>query len=407
MLSEVLLQITGLPGELLGSLRKDRPKVVDRAWRALVVDEVQKHQLRWSQDGEIDTQALPTELIHVQKDILVLNHALPVDVVNVSASHNVRSMAVLSWRWDVEPNSVSRNLLSAVLYARHAGIKYLFIDIVSIDQSLHKDDLLNEVCAFSQLYSTLSAIKAYGKSGEAMSVMNRRPWIYHEQQLIKRSAHRAVNVRHSTKFSKWNEGVDLMARSFDRTFFQTAVLMLHGTVGLTDLADFRFLMPAIAGSLMRWYEVMTQNDYLLTVAILSALNDPHKMWAPSSAKIQHLTYQRYAFKRWTGGCGYDVVLDEEKIATWWTLIPHQLKKFQLVDGAREVVSKRLGVALDDIVALGLGQRTRIPLNVSSTVRSLVHTFDKYVEDHYFWVDLEKEIVSKEMVSMMLNEEHSK
>lgn len=378
---------------------------MDRVWRALVVEKVQKDQLRWNKDGEIDTQNLPTEHIRIQKEIHVLNrHAIPIDIVNVSASRNVKAMAVVSWRWDVDPNSVSRNLLSAVLYARHAGIKYLFIDIVSIDQGLDKGSLLDEVCAFSQLYSTLPAIKSYDKYGEAMSAMSRRPWIYHEQQLIKQSAQRVVNVRHSTKFSKWSDGVDLMARSFDRTFFQTAVLMLQGTVGLTDLADFRFLMPAIAGSLMRLYERMTRNDFLLTVAILSALNDPHKMWAPSSAKIHHLQYQRYTFKSWTGGLGYDVVLDEAKIATWWTLIPNQLKKFQFVDGAREVVSRLLDVALDDIVALGTGQKMRLPLNGSSTMRSLVHTFDKYVEDNYFWVDLEKEIISKEMVSMMLHDD---
>lgn len=372
---------------------------MDRTWRALIVDQVQKDQLRWNEEGKIDVEHLPMEYIHVEKDVHAIN-AIPIDIVDVTASRNVKIMAVLSWRWDVEVGAVSRNLHSAVIYARYAGIKHLFIDLVSIDQGLDPQSLIDEVNAFSQLYSTLRAIKSYDTPGESMSIGTRRPWIYHEQRLIKQSAQLAVSVRHSTKFNKWKDGLDQMARTFDRTFFQTAVLVLNKSIKWDKHEDFRFLMPPIAGPLMQLLRMMTNEDYLLSVAILSALNDPHKMWAPSDAKIHRIEYVRYAFRPWTSKCGYDVLLDEVKIATWWTLIPYQLKKFQFVEGARDIVLTRLGVAVEDIVKVKMSQKMRIPLNVSSTVRNLLGTLDKHVEDSYYWVDLEREMVSKETVSMM-------
>ena len=90
-------------------------------------------------------------------------------------------VAVLSWRWDVdERTGVSRNLASAICQAKQMGVRYLFIDFVSIDQELRGDELLREVVAFSALYRCLPVIAAYDKDGDNFRMTMRRPWILSE-----------------------------------------------------------------------------------------------------------------------------------------------------------------------------------------------------------------------------------
>src|SRR5437667_1372683 len=114
---------------------------------ALVVDEVDENDLvGGAAPGDSEERGLPVRLV-----------AMPVDLSHV---------AVLSWRWDIDLQvhgsrnvlQGSRNALSAIRQARQMGVRYLFVDIISIDQKLHGDALVEQVVAFAKLYRTVQVI---------------------------------------------------------------------------------------------------------------------------------------------------------------------------------------------------------------------------------------------------------
>jgi hypothetical protein len=115
-------------------------------FRALVVDAVDETHLPCGTTlGDVSGPDLPVQLVK-----------LPVD----DLSH----VAVLSWRWDTEQQAQpSRNLLSAIRQAKQMGVRYLFIDIISINQQLSGDALIEHVVAFTVLFKTIPVIAAYDK----------------------------------------------------------------------------------------------------------------------------------------------------------------------------------------------------------------------------------------------------
>ncbi|KAG6363951.1 hypothetical protein INS49_009054 [Diaporthe citri] len=57
-------------------------------------------------------------------------------------------VAVVSWRWDIDAvDHPSRNLYSTILYAKKAKLRHLFVDVISIDQTLKGDALLEQYAA--------------------------------------------------------------------------------------------------------------------------------------------------------------------------------------------------------------------------------------------------------------------
>jgi hypothetical protein len=106
-------------------------------WVGLVVSRVHENDLLPAARGEIMWRALPVQLVR-----------FPVD--------DLSSIAILSWRWDFdEQTKYSRNLLCAIRrHAKQSGVQFLFIDVISIDQSLDENKLLEQVVAFSTLYRT-------------------------------------------------------------------------------------------------------------------------------------------------------------------------------------------------------------------------------------------------------------
>lgn len=138
-------------------------------WLGLVVAEVGRRELEWvASTGYTRWRELPTELVSTAK----------------------RNLAVVSWRWDVAPlfaweprPAFSRNLLSALRYARRAGITHLLVDVVSIDQTLAGPALVRQVVAFTALYRSVLVIAAYDTLGENVATATmRRPWVSYEIQ---------------------------------------------------------------------------------------------------------------------------------------------------------------------------------------------------------------------------------
>jgi len=124
---------------------------------ALVVDEVDEDALRWSSQ-------------RLQK----FRDALPVCSLDLPVS-DVDRTAVLSWRWDIDSEEgFSANIWLALRLAKQLRIRHLFMDLVSVDQNLGGDALLNEVVAFSDLYQRLPVIVTY----DHPSAGTRRKWYW-------------------------------------------------------------------------------------------------------------------------------------------------------------------------------------------------------------------------------------
>jgi len=241
-------------------------------WQALVVNEVDENIfLPGSKNGKFKTKDLPVQTVK-----------LPVD--------DLSTIAVLSWRWDGEHElQGSRNAFCAVQQTKKLGIKYLFIDVISIDQRLSGDDLLRHVVAFSQLYKTIPVIAAYDIVRGDLEITVYRPWIISEAKSFRYNPTRIIYVGHQ------NAGhTDIMApKKTSASYFEGAlkdiwgrgfaesILGIHGgTFDITSISDLKFIIPSWARVFEVAYEQMSRgkmsrNDYLLTAAICCQLKSPY------------------------------------------------------------------------------------------------------------------------------------
>ncbi|KAE8320522.1 hypothetical protein BDV39DRAFT_211592 [Aspergillus sergii] len=124
-------------------------------FKALVVDEIDEESLVHGEQLGRATKPAPVRLVKI-------------------TAENMSQMAILSWRWDGDLHS-SRNIASAVHLAKAMSIKYLFIDQISIDQTLDGDALIERVLAFSTMYKTITVIAAYDKADEDFEKTTREP----------------------------------------------------------------------------------------------------------------------------------------------------------------------------------------------------------------------------------------
>ncbi|CAN9263834.1 unnamed protein product [Alternaria alternata] len=94
---------------------------------------------------------------------------LPTQMVKIPFD-NPDQVAVVSWRWDGDLQTKgSRNIVSVVRVAKQRDIRYLFIDIISIDQKLSPSDLIAQVAAFSALYTKTTVLAAYDLEEQKVS----------------------------------------------------------------------------------------------------------------------------------------------------------------------------------------------------------------------------------------------
>lgn len=237
-------------------------------WLGLLVDRVDK-----------------AALVRVQEQGYTAWRELPVEPVKFPVA-NLSTVAIVSWRWDTdEVDHPSRNVLSAILQAQRMGIRYLFIDVISIDQRLTGDSLIRQVTEFSKLYRSIPVIAAYDKIGAEFKGTLRRPWISNEIQAFRNNPTKIVYVGHSFQgAARLHSGgfetrlpVDLRKIWFPvfveliwRSSFATTIMMLiAGTVSMRDITDLKYIMPKYAPVLKRAHERMSPNDYLFTAALLS------------------------------------------------------------------------------------------------------------------------------------------
>jgi hypothetical protein len=146
-----------------------------------------------------DTTRLPRELIEVDR---LLPHAAEV----------LKACVILSWRWDTDGEEPSCNLRAALRIAKDLKKRYLFIDIVSINQDLKNDDLIAAIMEYSDLYTYVQVIGAYEHEGARVNENMLRPWIVHEYSLLHKNPNSTVLVCHqntksfsTTEASPWTQ----------------------------------------------------------------------------------------------------------------------------------------------------------------------------------------------------------
>jgi hypothetical protein len=280
--------------------------------RALIVNEVDEHLLIGGDDIEI-----PTDHDHFP----VCMMKLPVE--------GISTVAVLSWRWDGYKGCLgSRNVASAVRQSKKMGIKYLFIDAISIDQSLKGDDLIRQVMAFSTLYRTIPVIAAYDKADEVFRHTVLRPWIAEEARMYRYNPTKLVYVGHISGggasirlfFSGehiWDYEFGLqLTHIWNGSHIETINGLLCGEVGMSEISDLRFIIAPCVPLLVTAYETMSRNDYLLTALLLCSLQRRQKAALRSKPDIE--CFDRYEFCAIDepGSSTYNILLDGRLVAQW-------------------------------------------------------------------------------------------
>lgn len=214
--------------------------------------------------------------------------SLPTRLVQLPSEDTSR-VAVLSWKWDFQHNAsndASLNVARAFQYAKSVGIQYLFIDIISIDQTLHPDILIGEVKRFQNLYKSVPVIAAYDSSSFDFDRILLRPWIFNEIQLMRHNRHRIVYVGHrhqgtSIDGSMLQGLLSIVPRSqtnstafikqlqiiWTTDYVMPILGILNGDIDMTNVYDFKSIFPELEEVLLA-AEKLDKNEYLLTVALL-------------------------------------------------------------------------------------------------------------------------------------------
>ena len=287
------------------------------ALQALEINEIDEDTLTFGTvRSDAARRTLPTRRVQ-----------LPVDDISCTA--------ILSWRWDIDERSgVSRNVRNAIRQAKQMGIRHLFVDLISVDQSLRGDELLRDVVAFSAQYERLPVIAAYDditlKSRNDWRWTMRRPWLLREARALRTNPTRVVYVGHvdgqgaleddayhSAPVDRF-QFVDMLKRIWSSSFTHSILGVLCGEIGMYSISDLRFIMPEHTRILTAAHDRMSRNDYLLTAAILA--NAPvSNTKVNASSDISRVTFDRYTRSPAPGGTydsNEDIFLDGERVATW-------------------------------------------------------------------------------------------
>lgn len=200
-------------------------------------------------------------------------------------------IAFISWHWDFHrggEHGRSRNLASAIKYARLNGVRYLFADTISLDQTLPPEDLIAQVLEFSVLYKTIPVVVACDQREGDLDLIMLRPCIFSEMRQFANNPTRVVYVGHShqgacVKHSafcclffgrparsrkKRTRFATNLSRSRRSDFVTPVLHILNKTTSMAQIFDFKFIIPGFI-EVFAMAETLPRNDYLLTVALLA------------------------------------------------------------------------------------------------------------------------------------------
>jgi hypothetical protein len=280
---------------------------------------------------------------------------LPQAELDIS-SVNPSEVAVLSWRWDIDsPTFTSTNVAISIEQAARAGVKFLFFDLVSIDQSLRGDDLMQSVANLAALYSSIPVIAAYDEkeSPQWLKTM-RRPWISFEARAYGSNPTHVTYVGYIDGQGTGNEfGFRHMLDRVKGSSYTNSILMvLCNQVSMGDLRDFRYMIPGFANTLTLCHSRMNKADYFLSAAIL-AQSQEEDIRVNGDIEFLDQDFSLYSFVE-VDHPGYDesrdIILAGQKIATWYRGLDRYYalpdyqprRKLGVEPGAEELILSSIG-----------------------------------------------------------------
>jgi hypothetical protein len=292
---------------------------------------------------------------------------LPV-VKNLRASGDESNQAVLSWRWDVDSmHGTSRNVTAALAYAFTAGIEHLFMDAVSIDQTLSGLDLIRAVADFTALFGYVPVIAAYDSAAPLVDPelrhflrVVRRPWIAREVRAMRYNPHKLRYVGYiAGQGADANFGFAHMLEAIWSTSFANSILyVLTGYCDMYDVSELQLIMPEYHVVLAAAAKGMSRNDVFITAAILSQLSTDDSR-INGDIDIRRTALDNYTFSEVAGSAGYwsnwEIVLNGRVVGLWsekdYTRDGTHRRKLSAVRNAHELLAAYLnvGIASDETV----------------------------------------------------------
>lgn len=199
-------------------------------------------------------------------------------------------VAVVSWRWDRDAaTGRSRNVALALKHAAEAGIDYLVLDLVSIDQTLPTHDLLQSVVGLANLYASIPVIAAYDLERASVKRRDRtleRPWILSEMRALSRNPTTVTHVgfrQAPRELSFANEVSVARSSGYAACVFE----VLSGRVEMFEVADFRHILAEFTDAVAACYSALPRPDYLLAVFLLTACYERHQNVERRGRKVDY------------------------------------------------------------------------------------------------------------------------
>ena len=266
---------------------------------------------------------------------------IPRSLVNESELSEDRC-AVLSWRWDRSAaDGRSRNLALALKHAKDSGIRHLFVDLVTVDQSQKKEQLLRSVVGLSRLYQTIPVIAAYDETDVAPSERDRtmgRPWILSEARTYSQnpSSVTYVGYRHGADSVRELSFANSLSVIRSSGFASCILGVMQGHVRMMDVADFAYILAGSSDVVAAYNRRFCRSDYLLATFLLALAHEKTQQVEDGAVSRQRgfrtdygsLSFESIGLERF-GLAPYDgpvrayewaktLQLDGVAVAIWWT-----------------------------------------------------------------------------------------
>lgn len=140
--------------------------------------------------------------------------------------------------------------------------------------------------------------------------------------------------------------------------------VLSGEIGMSDISDFKYIIPAYSHIISVAYEQMERNDYLLTIAILcSNFQETGTTFLSKTSEglIPSLKYSRYSFRMVPNEAEasdqfwiiwkYEIALDGTPVAEWTDRrngdVYYGVCTFHTSQGNERIIFKALGLTDSD------------------------------------------------------------
>jgi hypothetical protein len=327
-----------------------------------------------SQLGRIRLPAVDVQ--RISPDVLSwdrLREGVPVDslvtctVEDLGAARD--AAAVLSWRWDRDTAGRSRNIGLALKHAQEIGVRYLFLDLVSIDQKQTRERLLADVVGLANLFSTIPVIAAYDERGATMDEWSRtlsRPWIRSEIRAYCQNPSRVtyVGFLHGPANPRHLRFTNEVSVIRSTGYADTVLDILLGRAKMTNIADFAEILAEFHYVVSACYTQLDHDDYLLAVFLLTALYEKHQAvqhedkWLDYGFRVdwddphfERLDLKRFSVRssesptrsyEWAK----DICLDGEAVAIWRTKMTSSFNRnwVEILPQAENLIFNAVGLS---------------------------------------------------------------